>query len=139
MMRAATRDDHGELVKLAKTHPATRDFSNHMFSGEAAYKKGWIRVWEEDGKIVGMTCVRHKVRAPETSLYYIVVHPSYRSSGIGDLLIKDLMKQCPNPRIVLNVLKDNEGARRFYDRLGFSEEGESLKGKGVKLAKEWTP
>lgn len=109
-----------------------------MFSGEHAYRKGWIRVaLDPTDTIVGLTCVRHKVKAPETTLYYIVVRPGIRTRGIGTELIVDLMRQCPHPRIVLSCLKKNTPALKFYEKLGFNRVGEALKGEGYQLVKEW--
>jgi len=136
-IRPATIEEHKAIMAVAKQSPYTRDFSNHMFSGEAAYEKGWIRVAVVGGRIVGFTCVRHKVRAPETSLYFIGVDSEFHGRNVGTALLHDLMQQCPWPRIVLNVMKENEQALRFYDRHGFKVEGESLKGKGVALSKVW--
>jgi len=132
----ASRRDHDALVKLARSSRYTRDFSNHMFSGESAYEKGWIRKLVGGGKLLGFTCVRHKVRQPETTLYFIAIDPDHKRKGLGTLLLQDLMNQTPHGRIVLNVMKDNEEARSFYRKHRFTEEGEALKGEGVKLV--WT-
>jgi ribosomal protein S18 acetylase RimI-like enzyme len=135
----ASRKDHAILAAIAKTHPAGGGFTHMMFSGEEAYLKGWIRkaVCAETDKIVGFTCVRHKVRQPATSLYYILVDPCAKRRGIGRALLHDLMQQCPHPKIELNCLKDNAAALAFYDSLGFKRVGESLKGKGWKLELNW--
>jgi ribosomal protein S18 acetylase RimI-like enzyme len=70
-------------------------------------RRGWIRVavdWSRHDKpIVGFVCVRHKVRQPETSLYFMGVDPDYKRQGIAKLLLDDMKEQCPNPRIALNV------------------------------------
>ncbi len=139
MIRIATQADHAELVALAKQFRSTRDFSHMMFSGEHAYQKGWIRcsVPSKGDRIQGFTCVRHKVRTPETKLYYIVVDPECHSMGVGQDLLKDLQKQSPHKRVALDVEKENTQARNFYDRYGFHQEGESLHGKGLRLVLEW--
>ena len=134
--RQATEEDHGELLELSRSFPHTRAFSHFMFSGPEAYAKGWIRVLVHRGRIVGFTCVRHKVRAPETSLYYIVVDSKHQNQGLGELLLDDMYLESPHTRFVLNVEKNNAQARRFYEKHGWWEEGEALKGKGIKLAKE---
>jgi ribosomal protein S18 acetylase RimI-like enzyme len=138
-MRTAIKEqDHKALVALAKTSKYTKDFSNEvMFSSEAAYAKGWIRLAEnEDGEPIGFYCVRHKVRAPVTMLYFIVVHPDCRDHGVGELLMEDLEQQARAQckvgqayAIHLNVAKDNTGAIRFYERLGFNIIGDhAIKG-----------
>ncbi len=139
-IRPATIEDHPALVKLCKTSKYTKDFSNQqMFSSEDAYQKGWIRlIYAEDTKEppLGFTCVRHKSRSPETMLYFIVVEPDVQGLGIGRLLMQDLEKQTPHPRIALKVEKDNKEAIVVYSRLGYCVESlNEYNGKGQLMAK----
>lgn len=131
----AHREEHKAILFVALSHPCTRDFGNHMFSGEDAYRKGWIRVAVADGEILGFTCVRHKVRTPVTELYFIGVHEDHRRDGIGELLMADLWEQSPHPTIGLNCLKTNKPAVFFYRKHGFALVGDSLKGKGWRYEK----
>lgn len=141
----ATQEDHKRLCEIARGHYAGSGFSHFMFSGEAAYQKGWIRVAVTDiemgnlpaGTIVGFTCVRQKVRQPETKLYYILVDPRVRRAGIGQLLLDDLIASSPSRKIALDCLKNNAEALAFYRKNGFDIVGESLKGKGHHLSKHW--
>lgn len=138
MIRTATPADHKAILQVAKQSKYTKDFSNQvMFSSDAAYEKGWIRVLEMDGKIVGFTCIREKVRQPETVLYFIGVDGSAKGQGVGKKLIQDIIDRTKHRCLALNVAKANEEARAFYDRLGFTTVGESLKGTGLALKKEW--
>lgn len=137
-LRVATPADHDEIVKVAKTSKYTRDFSNRvMFSSDAAYEKGWIRVAEEDGKIVGFTCVRHKVRDPKTMLYFVTVLPEYRRKGVAFLLLEETMHASPHTTMELNVMKDNEAAISFYNRHGFRIAGEAMGGEAHRLEREF--
>ena len=138
-IRPATQADHEVLLAIAKSHKATRDFGHIMFSGEQAYQKGWIRLatLRDDTSVVGFTCVRHKVREPKTSLYYIVVAPSARRSGIGTELLADLKTSSPHRCIELSCMKDNQHALAFYAKHGFQTTGDALKGKGVHLELRW--
>jgi ribosomal protein S18 acetylase RimI-like enzyme len=150
-IRPATKADHAVLSKIAASHRAGQGFTHFMFSGDAAYEKGWIRVVEMDGRIVGFTCVRHKARQPKTMLYYIIVDKDYRSGslktgpsggtipivGVGQALLDDLIKTTPHRCIELSCLKDNEPALKFYAKNGFAQQGEALKGKGWHLEKAW--
>jgi ribosomal protein S18 acetylase RimI-like enzyme len=133
--------DHKELCRIARSHRAGNGFTNGlMFSGEVHYSKGWLRVAEQDGKIVGFTCVRHKVRQPKTMLYYIIIAPEARRLGLGKMFLRDLMQQAEthgNRCIELSCLKDNAEALAFYAKHGFVQSGESLKGKGWHLEKAW--
>jgi len=140
--KASFKRDHAAMMKIARTSKYTSDFSNHIFSGEAMYRKNWIRYCTRPlgkGNVkVGFYCVRHKVRAPETTLYFITVLPGWQGFGIGQELMRDLQAQCPNPRIILNVAKTNKLAIKFYQELGFKiEDREALKGEGIKMALEW--
>lgn len=138
MIRTATPADHKAILQVAKQSKYTKDFSNQvMFSSEAAYEKGWIRVYEHNGQIVGFTCIREKVRQPETVLYFIGIDAGAKGMGVGRLLIQDIMDRTKHRALALNVAKANEEARAFYDKLGFSTVGESLGGTGLALKKEW--
>lgn len=135
-IRSAVRDDdHKELSKLFATSEFTRSFSSPMFSGDGAYEKGWIRVAEREDGIAGATCVRHKVREPKTKLYFITVHPDLRGRAIGELLMRDLEQQTPHKIIELDVANENEGALRFYERLGYQVVDEAFNGHGKRLEK----
>lgn len=145
MIRAAKHSEHLRVVEIAKAFKVTSGFTHMMFSGKPAYEKGWIRVFDEGGGspgqrgagFLGFTCVRHKVREPVTSLYYIAVHPKCCRTGIGLLLLEDLKKQSPHKVVVLNVTKDNEAAINFYLKHGFVKNGESLNGSGWQMVLTW--
>lgn len=119
--RLAEASEHKAIYEIAKMSPYTRDFSNQvMFSSEAAYEKGWIRVAAlPDGRLVGFSCVRHKTRQPKTMLYFIGVHEEARSLGVGHELLEDLMRHSPHRTLELNVALDNVRAQQFYLREGF--------------------
>lgn len=136
---ALQQDDHQRILALAKQHACTRDFSHFMFSGAAAYEKGWIRVFEDQdtGKLVGFTCVRHKVRQKETSLYFIGIDARWQNVGLGLHMLEDLKRQSPHRRIVLNVRNDNAQAVAFYRKHGFTGSQPALGGQGTKLTLEW--
>jgi ribosomal protein S18 acetylase RimI-like enzyme len=136
-IRPATRGDHEVLLAIAKSHKATRDFGHIMFSGEQAYQKGWIRVAIVADHVVGFTCVRHKMREPKTSLYYICVRPEARRMKVGQALLDDLTATSPHRCIELSCFKDNAEALAFYAKNGFEQKGEALKGKGWHLEKTW--
>ena len=141
MIRRAKKSEHKKILKLTRQHKSLSAFGHSMFSGPAAYKKGWIRVLESDSSkkksLLGFTCVRHKVRQPETSLYFIGVSEGARRQGAGRALIEDIKAQSPHRRIALNVTKDNGAAIAFYEKLGFRCEAESLEGKGWKMVLGW--
>lgn len=139
IVKADRATDHVALMAIAKQHKATNAFGHIMFSSQDAYDRGWIRkiIDEIDNVIVGFTCVRHKVREPKTSLYYIAVEQSVRHLGYGQLLLDDLKQQSPHRCIELSCLQNNEPAIRFYQKNGFCVTGEALKGKGLHFELKW--
>jgi len=136
--RFATFADHEKIMKVAKQSPYTRDFSNHIFSGEAMYQKNWIKVIENiDGSIAAFYCVRHKVREPATTLYFLGVDADMRSHGLGGQLVEEMKKDSPHRCIQLNVMKENNRAAEFYTRHGFLIAGEAMNGKALKMELRW--
>lgn len=147
-IRPAYHQDHKEIVALAKRSKYTSDFSNAvMFSSERAYDNGWIKVAEkleetangrlQSGPIVAFTCVRHKTRVPETVLYFVQVAEEYRSLRLGEIMLDEVMRTGPHKTMRLNVMKDNERAIKFYERLGFAIVGEAIGGNAVAMTKEY--
>lgn len=138
--RPARVEEHNQLVTLARQSPYTKDFSNRvMFSSDAAYEKGWITVAEQDGKIVAMSCVRHKVRDPETMLYFVVVDRHCRSRAIGRRLLQHVMDEGPWETMRLGVMKENKRAVAFYLELGFRiVHDRHYGGEAYLMEKEWS-
>ncbi|MDX1746018.1 MAG: GNAT family N-acetyltransferase [Halobacteriales archaeon] len=61
----------------------------------------------------------------------IYVDPTERGSGVGDALMEAALsvareQDLPLDRVVLDVDAENDGARAFYDRHGFSHWGEMV-------------
>src|SRR5262245_17383990 len=106
MIRTAIIQEHPAIVKLARCSPYTQDFSNRIFSGPASYEKGWITISMHGDELCGFCCVRHKVKEPVTSLYFLGIDPQHRRLGIGNSLLQDLKRRCPHPCIRLNVAKN---------------------------------
>lgn len=137
-VEAAVYGDRDDIMRVARQHPATSGFGNIMFSSAAHFGKGWIRKAVFRGEsIIGFTCVRHKVREPVTSLYFIGVDKQHYRNGVGQLLLDDLLAQSPHKCIELNCLKTNAQALAFYEKNGFKQIGEGLKGKAWRLSKTW--
>lgn len=138
-IRTARSHEHPEILKIAKTSPYTGDFGNRvMFSSDAAYDKGWIKVILWGSTIVGFYCIRHKSRGERaTKLYFITVHPDYRDRNVGHFLMEDLKREAGmhGGKIELDVAKKNR-ARAFYERHGFTTtHGDALGGEAWRM--EW--
>lgn len=139
IIRPAKMTDHASLVNISKQSGYTKSFSNQvMFSGEEHYRKGWIWGAFEGKRAIGLACVRHKVRVPETFLYFLVVDKEHRSKGIGQALLYRLMESSPNEVLALNVAEVNTRAVQFYEGLGAVLVGPSKTGVGL-LRYEWRP
>lgn len=90
-------------------------------------------VAERDGEVVGWACHGPyrdgEVRtghAESAELYAIYVHPDRVGSGAGHALLTESIARCAaagHEQMLLWVLKENTGARRFYERAGFAPDG----------------
>ncbi|MFE7270529.1 GNAT family N-acetyltransferase [Streptomyces sp. NPDC057623] len=87
-------------------------------------------VAERDGKVVGWACHGPyrdgDVRTEDAELYAIYVDSGCYGDGIGQALLQESLRRCTaagHTRVLLWVLKDNAGARRFYERAGFRPDG----------------
>jgi ribosomal protein S18 acetylase RimI-like enzyme len=66
-------------------------------------------------------------RGEAAYLYALRVRPEYRGRGIGTDLVREaeaLLRQRGYARALISVAKDNDAARRLYERLGFEVFGE---------------
>ncbi len=138
MIRFAKFEEHDKIMKLAKRSKYTRDFSNHIFSGESMYSKNWIAIQKDAlGDVMGFYCVRHKVRTPATTLYFIGVDQKYWGEGNASELLQHMKDNTPHRCIELNCMKDNVEGLKFYEKHNFEIKGDSLKGLGHKLELRW--
>jgi ribosomal-protein-alanine N-acetyltransferase len=54
----------------------------------------------------------------ETEILNLAVDPAFRRRGIGRLLVDSIRLQAGGT-VYLEVRESNQGARKFYERLGF--------------------
>jgi ribosomal protein S18 acetylase RimI-like enzyme len=110
-------------------------FRAQRFSYEVDFERVRHSIILLDDKPVGRLLVN--CDDDETKLVDIAVLPEARKMGIGTLLIEDLKSQAASEGkpVVLQVLKDNRGAIKLYERLGFvvTEDG------AIYLKMKWTP
>lgn len=132
LIRFANFSEHKKIVQVSKQSKFTRDFTNQIFSGEEMYLRSWITI-AEHREILGFYCVRHKIKEPVTSLYFIGVDRNQKGIGVGFKLLEHMKVNSPHKVIELNCIKENEEALIFYDRNGFKIIGEGLKGLGWRL------
>ena len=91
-------------------------------------------VIELDGMPIGRMYLSYS--PDEIRLLDITLLPRYRNQGIGTTLLQDVIHQAEATRrpVQLYVFKDNRGAFRFYQRLGFTLCGDT----GVHFVMEWS-
>ncbi|MFF5367595.1 GNAT family N-acetyltransferase [Streptomyces sp. NPDC013187] len=83
-----------------------------------------------DGELVGWACHGPyrggEVLTQGAELYAIYVHPDQVGRGVGRALLTESVARCSaagHGRLLLWVLKENDRARRFYERAGFRVDG----------------
>jgi ribosomal-protein-alanine N-acetyltransferase len=75
-------------------------------------------------RIVGYACCWHV--ADEVQLLNVAVHPARRRHGVGQALVREVLRQATVRQaraVLLEVRVANLGARRLYARLGFRPTG----------------
>ncbi|MEU3885673.1 GNAT family N-acetyltransferase [Streptomyces sp. NPDC029041] len=82
------------------------------------------------GELVGWACHgpyrEGEVLTEEAELYALYVHPDHVGRGAGRALLAESVARCSaagHGRLLLWVLKENDRARRFYERAGFGADG----------------
>lgn len=89
-------------------------------------KVGEIIILKDEARIIGMVNLLYTIStalgARVAWLEDMVIHPDYRNSGAGTLLIESAMRHAQQQgclRITLLTDRDNCAAQRFYERNGF--------------------
>lgn len=87
-------------------------------------------VAESGGELVGWACHgpyrEGEALTEDAELYAIYVHPDQVGRGVGRALLTESVARCSaagHGRLLLWVLKENDRARRFYERAGFRADG----------------
>ncbi|MET8410282.1 GNAT family N-acetyltransferase [Streptomyces sp. NPDC005195] len=87
-------------------------------------------VAEQAGEVVGWACHGPcrdgEVRATDAELYAIYVDPDRTGAGVGRALLREAAERCATAgyeRMLLWVVKENTGARGFYEHAGFGPDG----------------
>ena len=79
---------------------------------------------DQEDRVAGFACYLHSARpfisvsdASEICALYVL--REYQGLGLGKLLMEHCLAWLPRPRVALLVLKGNEKAIGFYERMGF--------------------
>ena len=151
-VRPAKKEDHPAVERLlrqiAQLHadlrpdifrPASRKYDTERYCGLLQNPDTPILVAQnEQGEVLGYAMLQvkaiddgHPVLLPRTFLYIddLCVEESLRGAGIGAALVqavRALAHERGIEKIELNVWECNEGAMRFYERLGFATQRRGL-------------
>ena len=141
VVRRATRADLPEIAHIARvTWDATyndviapenrREFLARAYKPENLANGidspgHWFYVVELDGKMVGFGhfLQRYHPTRPRAELVRLYILPEYQNRGIGAALLKtgfNALSKAGIEQCFVSVQSTNEGARRFYERHGFT-------------------
>jgi GNAT superfamily N-acetyltransferase len=101
----ATRDEMTYLPRIVDEH--------RPLLGGWFIDRGPIFVAEEDGRVLGFSGIK------DGELTHLYVDPPAQNQGIGLKLLEHAKAESP-AGLFLWAFQKNEGARRFYERHGFS-------------------
>jgi len=129
--RAATADDHALARRIH--HLAYRDVVERQFGhwDEAAQDAYFDRAWHEHAHDIlylgRSTCgyAAIDVGGDSVDVHELVILPACQGHGIGTHVLLETVAEADRLELPvrLQVLLENDGARRLYERLGFFEIG----------------
>lgn len=116
---AANYSDHKELLKLARQSPYTKGFADVRYVQEY-YERDWIlRTWN----MAAFACIRHCVRSPWTTIYYLGVAPEARGKGLGAAMVREISLRTPHGELRCGVDEANLEGQAFWKAMGFRRFG----------------
>ena len=109
----------------------SREYIEHIVSKSITYGIELVATTNNPSRIIGdIHCYRNGIQTFKHVLgdLTIAVDPEYQGKGIGRMLFTELLDEvktnCPDIlRIELIARESNERALRFYESLGFRQEG----------------
>jgi ribosomal protein S18 acetylase RimI-like enzyme len=125
-LRQANVDDYDFLFSLHKT--TMRPYIEPLWGWHEAWQEEYFQkkfdpsrrqVIQVNGHDAGVLVVEE--RLGELYIGLIELLPEYQNQGLGSAIVRQLVDRANSYRVplTLHVLKTNEPARRFYERLGF--------------------
>ena len=124
MIREMKTEDIPGVLLIEKTLQG-RQWSSRAFEESLQQNYTFFYVTEaKDHSIVGYCCIERLYE--EAELVNIAVHPQLRQTGIGALMLREVIekeREAGTQSIVLEVRKSNFPAIRMYEKAGFAEIG----------------
>lgn len=77
--------------------------------------RGWVTIAQGAGRVAGF------IARDGAQIHALYVAEGFARRGLGRLLLSHAKEQAP--ALALRTLRDNTGARRFYNREGFVQSG----------------
>lgn len=96
-----------------------------------AIDKDCFYYFSKDKKLIAFAICKNKTRKGYFYIDNIATRSDERGKGFGRLLLKDILKKYN--RVALDVVKENTGAIRFYEKYGFKKIAERFLGKNKDL------
>jgi [ribosomal protein S18]-alanine N-acetyltransferase len=121
--RATSSDIHASLLSIEHASQPS-PWSAQQFEEEIASSASWCWVLHEGATVHGFICYRRMV--DEVELLNVAVAPASRRRGVGEALVRILLREADAmgvTRVVLEVRVSNTAARSLYARLGFAPLG----------------
>lgn len=129
LIRPAAPDDVPSIRALEQqtetaAHWAEREY-DALFAAGAPPRIALVAIAEaESSQVVGFVIARRAT--PEWEIENVVVAREERRRGVGIKLIVALLRKAQSggaTSVLLEVRESNLGARRLYEKLGFSQQG----------------
>lgn len=123
MIRDFRPADLEAIQKLLSDIPEAARWSSDDFL-LASEKNFCVRVSEEKGAVCGLVAFR--MVSDQAEILNLAVNSKQRRQGIGSRLLEIMVEACKAAevkKIFLEVRESNSGARKFYSRMGFKEDG----------------
>ena len=118
---AALADSPGAFLRtLAEEEAYPDDEWQRRASDRAAGDDGTTFLAAVDGELAGVVGAHRLPHDPTTvELVAMWSDPRHRRAGVGRALVDAVVAWAHGDRVVLWVMRGNDGARAFYERLGF--------------------
>jgi ribosomal-protein-alanine N-acetyltransferase len=145
VLRSYESRDLDAIVELdAECFEPPFRFSEAAMRRFAEAENAWVLVAESEGAIAGF-CIVHTERAKSFNVGYVVtidVAAGFRRRGLGEEMLaagEAWVRASGAAGIMLHVFVKNEGAVRFYERVGYKRVGgqRGFYGPGIDAAMYW--